>query len=587
MPSKKKHSKRNLQKSSQSTSSPPLPSDHNFPSLPSSTATPEPADDRDSDSINTSLTSSPIIPHSAPTALPNHNMDQSFAEKAKQPPIDQIVRKDGVLDPPLNYTPTLHDPKENHHPQSPKTKPKTPSDGVRVLKLNSTYENANQEQVHEANEENATDTKDSDQKPPQSHTQKSKKKKKAHVDTDHKVASSTQDDSNTRQKKASRESKPEQESSSNQEGSISSEPNHGADSSSIRDAERSPSGGVVQDDDTKGSHPTPPQSRQKKTSSVHDPQQHPQSDSKALENPQTAENLSAEETKSRPPDSHQSAHSSTKQHSKHEDLSTTSESHVEHGLTGSSTGDTPKLSPSSISEAPSSIPELSDREPDNRDPHKGTTQKSSTSEHQTPTEKTEGFQHAERSWRQLSETAHRKVKPDDQSGSRSDTGSDSKPSLVWMYLSYFDRDGDGIFDPNDSFSTIRQLGFNPISAGLITFWVHILMWPFFGVGRGRFMIPIEVAGFSGLDSKKENQPFFEDHGKSESRSHHSDEVISPLRVFNHLGDLKDPIRFMKVVLGWMVVMSLTWRFNLSVRKEEIDGVYNGNLFDLLSHQQTV
>lgn len=586
MPSKKKHPKRNQQKSSHSTSSPPLPSDHNFPSLPSSTATPEAVEDRDSDSNNTSLTSSPIIQHSAPTALPNHNNDQSFAEKAKQPPIDQIVRNDGVLDPPLSYTPTLHDPKENHNPQSPNSKPKIPSDGVRVLKLSSTYENKNPEQVQELNEENATGKKDSDQKPPQSNTQKKKKKKKAHVDTDHEVSSSIQKDSKTNQKEASREPKPEQESSSNPtDGTISTQPNRQADHSPIGDADRSSSGGVDRNDDSQGSHSTHPQDDQKKTSE-RDLQQHPH-DSNSSENSQSAENRSAEDNKSKTSDSRQSAHSSTEQHSKHDEQSTASESHVRPGVTGSSTGDTPKLSPSSQSETPSSIPELSDREPDTRGPHKGNAQKSSTSEHHAPDEKTERFQHAERSWRQLSETAHRKVKADDKPKSRSNTASDSKPSLVWMYLSYFDRDGDGIFDPNDSFSTIRQLGFNPISAGLITFWVHIFMWPFFGVGRGRFMIPMEVAGFSGLDSKKENSPFFEDHGKSNSRFNHSDELVSPLRVFSHLSDLKDPIRFMKVVIGWMVVMSLTWRLNLCVRKEEIDGVYNGNLFDLLSHQQTV
>ncbi|KAH9821630.1 hypothetical protein DFH28DRAFT_527093 [Melampsora americana] len=578
MPSKKKNSKRSQQKPSHTTS-PPLPSDHNFPSLPSSTATPEAVEDRDSDSINTSLTSSPIIQHSAPTALPNHHTDQSFAEKAKQPPIDQIVRKDGVLDPPLNYTPKIHDPKENRHPQSPNTQPKIQSDGVRVLKLSSTYENKNQDLDQEMAEENATNKKDSEQKPPQSNTQKKKKKKKAHVDTDHgaQVTGLNQEDSKTSHKKASRE--PEQESGSNQsKGSISPQSNHQADHSPIRDADPSPSGGVASNDDTKTPHTTRPQNEQKKISSDHDLQQ--QSDHKVIDNP------SAEDTKSKTSfDSHQSAHSSTEQHSKHNEMSTASESHAEHGLTGSSTGDTPKLSPSSISETPSSIPELSDREADTRDLHKGNTSTSSTSKIKTSGERTEGFQHAQRSWRQLSETVHRKTKADDQTGSKSETVSNSKPSLVWMYLSYFDRDGDGIFDPVDSFSTIRQLGFNSISAGLITFWVHLFMWPFFGVGRGRFMLPMEVAGFSGLDSKQENSPFFQDHhGQNSDRS---DQVVSPLRVLNHLGDLKDPIRFVKVVIGWMVVMSLTWRLNLCVRKEEIDGVYNGNLFDLLSHQQTV
>lgn len=163
------------------------------------------------------------------------------------------------------------------------------------------------------------------------------------------------------------------------------------------------------------------------------------------------------------------------------------------------------------------------------------------------------------------------------------------PNLLQIHLSYFDTDQDGFLYLPDTVRAVRQLGFGIFISTLVAIIGHSVFSILYG--RSRLLLPA-LYGKSPLplvqSPPKDHSNTLDASDKSvhsSRQSSHPTEKVGPLTLLResrrrmHSTDHVGPAQFL---VAWVIVVGLTWPLDLSVDRDEIEGVYNGELLFLLS-----
>lgn len=188
------------------------------------------------------------------------------------------------------------------------------------------------------------------------------------------------------------------------------------------------------------------------------------------------------------------------------------------------------------------------------------------------------------------------VAPRDAVASAPGTGFDpEKPNTPLQgHVAFFDRDGDGIIWPLDTYSGFRDLRFGVLLAMFATWVIHtgfsyITMgsWipdPFFRVSvkrmhRAKHGSDSEVyTGTGEFDQSRFNYVF--DMYTQKPHSHMTFEEAMHM-VHGNMNPW-DVFGWMAAVLEWTATYLLLWPEDGKMAKEDIKGVYNGSIFYKIS-----
>ncbi|KAG0148476.1 hypothetical protein CROQUDRAFT_131859 [Cronartium quercuum f. sp. fusiforme G11] len=210
---------------------------------------------------------------------------------------------------------------------------------------------------------------------------------------------------------------------------------------------------------------------------------------------------------------------------------------------------------------------------------------------------TDGRKHAERCKRAMSGINHYNSRNrfigNDSDADDEAVSNNQAFNAIEIHLSYLDQNATGTLNLLDSFNAIRKLGFNLLFSTCITITLHLILTPYIGIGtflkpdlKGRCRIPFRELKPSEL-TEAWSPPMLGNNSSTRKvvgKGLGSDE-INPLVIWEEMKSIEDPIGLARLIIGWLIVVLITSPWDLTVKRELIEGVYNGNLFFLIANSR--